>query len=156
MYSTAAGAGGDQTLAVAGTGRYVRLQLTSRATQYGYSLWEFEVYGGGGAEPGPDGLLSYNKPATASTFQDDGACANCTPAKATDLDPATRWATSATNGWVDPGWITVDLGAPATITSVVLQWDPAYAVSYELQVSDDNATGARSTRPRRATASRRR
>ncbi|WP_251037443.1 discoidin domain-containing protein [Paenibacillus albidus] len=25
--------------------RYVRMYGTERATQYGYSLWEFEVYG---------------------------------------------------------------------------------------------------------------
>ncbi|HEV7652908.1 MAG TPA: discoidin domain-containing protein [Actinophytocola sp.] len=138
VYSTAAGTGSAQTLAVSATARYVRLQLTARATQYGYSLWEFQVYGAGGTGPGPDGLLSYNKPATASTFQNDGACPNCTPAKVTDYDPATRWATSATDGWVDPGWITIDLGATATVSRVVLQWDPAYAVSYQLQLSDDN------------------
>ncbi|SNT65116.1 hypothetical protein SAMN05216276_11662, partial [Streptosporangium subroseum] len=28
-----------------GTGRYVRVNGTQRATAYGYSLWEFEVYG---------------------------------------------------------------------------------------------------------------
>jgi beta-glucosidase len=28
---------------VTGTGRYVRMYGTARATQYGYSLWEFEV-----------------------------------------------------------------------------------------------------------------
>ncbi|HEY0454351.1 discoidin domain-containing protein [Actinophytocola sp.] len=139
VYTTSAGTGGDQTLAVTGTGRYVRLQLTARATQYGYSLWEFQVYGNGSTGPGPDGLLSYGKPATASTYQNDGACGGCTPAKVTDYDPATRWATSATNGWVDPGWITIDLGATATVSKVVLQWDPAYAVSYQIQVSDDNA-----------------
>jgi hypothetical protein len=36
---------------VNGTGRYVRMYGTARATQYGYSLWEFGVYttsGGGG------------------------------------------------------------------------------------------------------------
>jgi beta-glucanase (GH16 family) len=144
VYSTTTGTGGDQVLAVTGSGRYVRLQLTARATQWGYSLWEFQVFGttgggGPGPGPGPEGLLSYRKPATASTSQDDGACGACTPSKATDLDPVTRWATSPTNGWVDPGWITVDLGATATINKVVLQWDPAYAVDYQLQVSDDNA-----------------
>jgi len=30
---------------VSGSGRYVRLYGTARATQYGYSLWEFQVYG---------------------------------------------------------------------------------------------------------------
>lgn len=82
-------------------------------------------------------LLSYDKPGTASTYQDANSCVGCTPAKAFDHDPATRWATSDSDGWVDPGWISVDLGATAHITQVVLQWDPAYATSYEIQTSPD-------------------
>jgi hypothetical protein len=45
VYSTTTGTGGNQTLAVSGTGRYVRVYGTQRATQYGYSLYEFQVYG---------------------------------------------------------------------------------------------------------------
>ncbi|MFF5289426.1 discoidin domain-containing protein [Paractinoplanes globisporus] len=45
IYSTTAGTGGVQTLNVTGSGRYVRVNGTARATQYGYSLWEFGVYG---------------------------------------------------------------------------------------------------------------
>ena len=30
---------------MSGTGRYVRMYGTARATAYGYSLFEFEVYG---------------------------------------------------------------------------------------------------------------
>jgi hypothetical protein len=45
IYSTTAGTGGVQTLNVTGSGRYVRMNGTARATQYGYSLWEFGVYG---------------------------------------------------------------------------------------------------------------
>ncbi|WP_328466292.1 discoidin domain-containing protein [Streptomyces sp. NBC_00448] len=45
VYSTTSGTGGEQTLPVTGSGRYVRLYGTQRATQYGYSLWEFQVYG---------------------------------------------------------------------------------------------------------------
>ena len=45
VYSTTTGAGGVQTLRVIGTGRYVRMYGTVRATQYGYSLWEFQVFG---------------------------------------------------------------------------------------------------------------
>ncbi|MFI0718251.1 discoidin domain-containing protein [Streptomyces sp. NPDC021224] len=45
VYSTTAGTGGTQTLNVSGTGRYVRMYGTARTTQYGYSLWEFQVYG---------------------------------------------------------------------------------------------------------------
>jgi beta-glucanase (GH16 family) len=43
--STTSGTGGNQTLNVSGSGRYVRMNGTQRATQYGYSLWEFGIYG---------------------------------------------------------------------------------------------------------------
>ncbi len=46
VYSTTTGNGGvdDLTLAAPASGRYVRMLGTQRATVYGYSLWEFEVY----------------------------------------------------------------------------------------------------------------
>ena len=44
IYSTTTGTGGIQTLNVSGTGRYIRMYGTARATQYGYSLWEFQVF----------------------------------------------------------------------------------------------------------------
>ena len=54
IYSTTTGTGGTQTLSVSGTGRYVRMYGTARATPYGYSLWEFGVYTtGSGAGPTP-------------------------------------------------------------------------------------------------------
>ncbi len=45
IYSTTTGTGGTQNLTVTGTGRYIRMYGTARATQYGYSLWEFQVFG---------------------------------------------------------------------------------------------------------------
>ncbi len=45
IYSTTTGTGGTNDLAITGTGRYVRMYGTQRATAWGYSLWEFEVYG---------------------------------------------------------------------------------------------------------------
>ncbi|UAC02172.1 discoidin domain-containing protein [Dactylosporangium vinaceum] len=155
IYTTTTGTGGVQNLNVTGSGRYVRVNGTARATQYGYSLWEFQVRVTGApsttndtptspstsptpsTNPGNAVLLSYKKPAVASTSQNDTNCNPCTPDKAFDNDPASRWATSPDNGWVDPGWIYVDLGATAHITQVVLQWDPAYAVSYQIQTSTD-------------------
>jgi hypothetical protein len=44
IYSTTTGTGGTQTLNVSGTGRYIRMYGTTRATPYGYSLWEFGVF----------------------------------------------------------------------------------------------------------------
>ncbi|GGM41101.1 DUF1996 domain-containing protein [Dactylosporangium sucinum] len=51
--TTVNGTGGTQTLNVSGSGRYVRLNTTRRATQYGVSLWEFQVFGTGGTQPTP-------------------------------------------------------------------------------------------------------
>jgi hypothetical protein len=48
IYSTTTGTGGIQTLPVTGTGRYIRMYGTARGTQYGYSLWELQVYATGG------------------------------------------------------------------------------------------------------------
>ncbi|MFI1659380.1 discoidin domain-containing protein [Streptomyces sp. NPDC020472] len=61
-YSTANGPGGDESLSVTGTARYVRVYGTARATTWGYSLWEFQVYGtadGGPALPGGGDLGPY-------------------------------------------------------------------------------------------------
>ncbi|HCT75818.1 MAG TPA: hypothetical protein DGT23_04350, partial [Micromonosporaceae bacterium] len=48
-YSTSTGNGATDDLSITGTGRYVRLYGTQRGTEWGYSLWELEVYGTGGA-----------------------------------------------------------------------------------------------------------
>lgn len=51
VYATTTGDGGTDDLAVDGTGRYLRVFGTKRATTYGYSLWEVEAYGSGGTPP---------------------------------------------------------------------------------------------------------
>ncbi|GAB2588811.1 discoidin domain-containing protein [Kribbella endophytica] len=43
LYATTTSTGGTQTLDVNGTGRYLRITGTQRATGYGYSLWEVAV-----------------------------------------------------------------------------------------------------------------
>ena len=46
IYQTVVGHGGEEDLpGLSGHGRYVRLYGTQRATQWGYSLYEFKVYG---------------------------------------------------------------------------------------------------------------
>jgi hypothetical protein len=80
--------------------------------------------------------VALNKPTTASSFQASYGDCPCEPAKATDGRADTRWASD----WSDPQWIRVDLGAPTGIRKLQLVWDPAYAKSYEVQVSDDGST----------------
>jgi beta-glucosidase len=45
IYSTTTGTGGNQTFTVSATDRYIRMYGTVRATQFGYSIFEFDVYG---------------------------------------------------------------------------------------------------------------
>lgn len=45
IYSTNAGDGATDDISLTGTGRYVRMYGTQRGTQWGYNLFEFEVYG---------------------------------------------------------------------------------------------------------------
>jgi len=48
IYTESAGNGStDDLTGLAGAGRYVRMQGVKRQLNYGYSLWEFEVYGKG-------------------------------------------------------------------------------------------------------------
>jgi len=127
-YGTTTGAGGVETLNVTGTGRYVRLNGTLRGTGYGYSLWEFEVYG----TPAVVGNKALNKPAVASSNEGDGVAATF----AVDGNSNTRWASQFT----DAQWIYVDLGAVTSISRVSLLWESAYGKAYNIQVSNDAVT----------------
>ncbi len=131
VYSTTTGTGGTQTLSVSGSGRYVRLLGTARATPYGYSLWEFQITGEFVAA-GCGTNVALNKPAAASSTENAG-----TPASAAvDGNTSTRWSSA----FSDPQWLQVDLGATTTICQVVLTWEPAYATAFQIQVSNDAAT----------------
>ena len=131
VYTTTSGTGGTQTLDVTGTGRYVRMYGTVRATAYGYSLWELQIFTmGGGGGGGSGAVISRFMPVKASSWEGGNA-----PAAALDGRTTTRWSSLAS----DPQWIYVDLGGPATITGVVLNWEAAYATAYRIDVSTDAA-----------------
>ena len=71
IYSTTTGTGGVQNLTVSGTGRYIRMYGTARATPYGYSLWEFQVFAGSGGT-GTGGVdISAGGPAAAPFVADE-------------------------------------------------------------------------------------
>src|SRR5580704_17542456 len=132
IYSTTTGTGGTQTLNVTGTGRYVRMYGTARATAYGYSLWEFQVYGSlaGGTCSTTDAAL--NQPATASSLEN----ATFTASNAVDGNTGTRWSSA----FSDPQWLEVDLGSSQTICQVTLNWEAAYATAFQIQTSPDGST----------------
>ncbi|NUR93327.1 MAG: discoidin domain-containing protein, partial [Nonomuraea sp.] len=55
VYATTSGDGDTDDLTVSATARYVRMYGTARGTEYGYSLWEMQVYGAGGTPTDPPG-----------------------------------------------------------------------------------------------------
>ena len=64
IYSTTTSDGGvDDLTGLSGSGRYIRMNGTARATQWGYSLWEMEVYAGNG---GPTATLTRTATPTGS------------------------------------------------------------------------------------------
>jgi hypothetical protein len=207
--------------------RYVRMQGVARATQWGYSFWDFQVFGpsggGGGGVPVNTGLpvvsgstvsgqtlsastgswtnaptsyayqwrrcdsagaacvnvgagassyvlsaadvgatvrvvvtasnasgpsaaatsvqtgvvtaaqgstdLALGKVASASSAENAGVAAG----KAVDGDGATRWSSL----YSDAQWWQVDLGSVQQVSSVVVNWEAAFASSYKVQVSTD-------------------
>jgi hypothetical protein len=64
LWSTTTGQGGNVTLNVSGSGRYIRMYGTQRGTPYGYSLWEFSVYG---VLPQPTGTYVLANPQVTGT-----------------------------------------------------------------------------------------
>ncbi|UWP80580.1 discoidin domain-containing protein [Dactylosporangium fulvum] len=129
--------GGTQTYDVTGSGRYVRMYGTARATGYGYSLWEFQVYGsfdGGNPTAGPCNTTAnaaQGKPADASSAENTGANA---ASAAVDGNAGTRWSSQ----FSDPQWLRVDLGSVQSICQVTINWEAAYGKDFQIQTSTDN------------------
>ena len=136
IFSTSTGAGGIQTIPVTGSGRFVRMNGTVRATQFGYSLWEFQVFGTFAATTCGTTNAALNHPASASSTENAG-----TPASAAfDGSTTTRWSSA----FSDPQWLQVDLGGTATVCQVRLTWEAAFATAFQLQTAPA-ATGPFST-----------
>ncbi|WP_211102049.1 discoidin domain-containing protein [Nitrospirillum pindoramense] len=206
VYNQADGKGGDEDISFPTVqARYVRMQGVRRASPYGYSLWEFEVYNtattpkftvtatagangainpGGtaqvlqGADPtftfapadgyavtgvtvdgqdvGPKTVYTFTNvlanhtlavtfgPRSAAVDLAAGKLATSSKlespaypaANAVDGDPATRWSSD----FVDPSWIMVDLGSAQTFNRVILTWENAHGVAYQIQASNDGQT----------------
>ncbi|WP_328551813.1 discoidin domain-containing protein [Streptomyces sp. NBC_00358] len=126
------GDGGTDSLDVSGQGRYVRMYGVHRATQYGYSLWEFQVFGTSGTTtPATCGTANaaQGKTATASTTENAASPASA----AFDGDTTTRWSST----FADPQWVQVDLGTTSDLCRIDLNWEAAYGKAFQIQASTD-------------------
>ncbi|RYY03732.1 MAG: hypothetical protein EOO53_07500 [Gammaproteobacteria bacterium] len=132
------------TVAVTGNYRYLRIYGTARTSQYGYSIWSLKVYGGtavnSSSSSSPAVSSAASSAAAGGTNLALGRTAVASTAvqaagNAVDGNAGSRWE-SAIN--TDPSWLSVDLGAAKTLTSVVIDWEAANAASYQVQGSNDN------------------
>ncbi|RZL07427.1 MAG: discoidin domain-containing protein, partial [Hymenobacter sp.] len=112
------------------SGRYVKMNGTKRATTYGFSLFEFEVFN----YSNNDNNLALGRPAVASTTQ-----GGLQPASAFDSDYSTRWGSTVN---LDAASLYVDLGGLSTLSRVYLVWETAYGADYTIDVSNDAKTWA--------------
>jgi len=72
LYTTATGAGGNVSIPVTASGRYVKILCHARNTGYGVSLWEIEVYGSGRCDNPETGIINHQSSITNYKFIKDG------------------------------------------------------------------------------------
>jgi glucose/arabinose dehydrogenase/PKD repeat protein len=122
------GAAGPRTTTFASRGaRYVRVTGLTRATVWGISFWDVNVYGPADNTPPPQEDKALNRLATASSTGQVGQ----EPTKAVDGNPTTRWSSIAADGQ----WWQVDLGSIRRVDTVRVTWDAAYASGYRISVA---------------------
>ena len=130
IYETDNGKGGSETMPVKGAGRYVRMLGSERVvvngSKWGYSLYEFEVYG---QSPSKDGNIARYRPVTATSQADEAHSAD----KALDGDHATSWR----SGREAVSSLVIDLGEEYKLSGLTLVWGEPYAAAYTVQVSGD-------------------
>lgn len=132
VYSTNAGVGGIEDIKFgAVSARYVRMKGVKRATAWGYSLFEMQVF-----NDTADTSVSTNRALNMRTSSSSDADASLASANAVDGSLTSRWGSQ----YSDAQWMSVDLGTLTAINRVVLNWETAYANAYQIQVSSDGLT----------------
>jgi len=134
VHSNYSGDGGIDAITFAAvTARYVKIYLIQRATSYGFSLWEFEIYDTDPSTPPSTSVnLAYNRPVFVSSTESSSYAAS----NAVDANGNTRWASST----ADNQFITADLGSAQTVASVRIHWEAAYARQFQVQTSTNNTS----------------
>ena len=127
------------------TARYVKMLGIECASKYGYSLWEFEVYGKLHQEPVvPEVNIALNKTSKASSEFTDPNDGNKTYQSLLAFDgkgtnetvdgKQSRWVSNRKS---NDEWIYVDLQDIYNISKVILNWEGSGAKKYKVQVSND-------------------
>lgn len=147
VYSTSQGKGGEETISLNFSARYVRIYMTVKYfTQYGYSIYEMQVYGLNGMASRPDDYgtnLALNKSAKSSGIVDEWWMkdnnGNLKPEEVAKVDETNAVdgnnSTAYKSARADNQWLYVDLGKEYNIGRVILNWAGGAGKIYDVQVS---------------------
>lgn len=144
------GAAGWVTHDVSGEARFVRILCEEKgAPAYGYSLFEFRVYGRNGLTKPPVNYgenLAMGKKVTASSVQKEWWMdpngtgiydqTNVLAENAVDGKNNTSWHSDAKSDQ----WIYIDLGAETEIGRIIVNWNEDAASTYDIDISNDAST----------------
>ncbi len=149
IYSTSDSSGGNESLNIRANARYVRIYMTEKfLSAYGYSLYEFEIWGLNGVTKRPENYgtnLAEGKNVTCSAirdewwmYDDDGnlkadSVASVQASNAVDGDDGTSFTSYQDNNQ----WIYVDLGGYYNIGRIILKWGEDAGKVYDIQASND-------------------
>ncbi|MET7283635.1 glycosyl hydrolase family 8 [Kribbella sp. NPDC005582] len=110
VFSTTTGNGAIDDLTLSGSGRYVRVYGTARGTAYGYSLFDLEVYGTTGSDPGdttppstPTGLAATGTTSSSVSLAWNASTDNVGVAGYVVYRNGTEVATTGTTSYTDTG-----------------------------------------------------
>jgi F5/8 type C domain/Putative Ig domain len=128
IFSTTTGTGGTQALTMTGSGRYIRMLGTARGTQFGYSLFEFQVFGPSGTG---GNIVTVNNPGSQT-----GTAGTAVSLQLTATDTASgqslTWTASGLPAGLSissSGLITGTPTTPATSTVMVTATDTTGAAN---------------------------
>ena len=124
IYSVSDGKGQKETVPVGTICQYVKI-LMKAGPQADYQIKEVTLQ--------TSQLLSQNR--KTETSSQSTQAPTFTGNLAVDGDLNTRWASLRNE---DDNWISVDLGAKATIHAIEVNWESACSDQYQIEVSDNN------------------
>ncbi|MBN1410098.1 MAG: discoidin domain-containing protein [Spirochaetales bacterium] len=154
VYSTTTGDGGNDTINLSASAAYIRIYGTERNTGYGYSIWEFKIFGSGGtvatstpvpqntATPTPTTAAATSTPVAGGDTLVTGMTATASSAlnpagNSCDGNTATRWESMQGS---DSQWIYWDLGSSRNLSRIVIDWEVASAANYRIEGSTNAST----------------
>ncbi len=117
------------------SGQHVKLTVSNASGIYGFSIWEFTIYGKGA--DGVTRIISQNKPVVVSDYEGDYTTdTKQQPGKyVNDGKWGTRWASGYTPTRPESATVEIDLEDTYEIEKLAIDWEYAYGKDVKVEVA---------------------